>query len=117
MEIRKTMDTGTLIDLIAAGLPNFIVDKVDSEIVQTTEELCNEIGKLEHLIKKKPTNTKMFKNNNQKKMPCNICKTKGKRTRFHQEEKCWFKDERIVEKIELLNFENFEDPKNLKIHH
>lgn len=117
LEIRKTIDTGTLIDLIAAGLPNFIADKIDRETVQSTEELCNEIGKLEHLIKKKPTNTKAFKDDHQKKMPCNICKTKGKGTRFHQEEKCWFRDEKIWEKTELLDFENFEDPKNLKAHH
>lgn len=39
LEVRKTIDSGTLIELIATVLPNYIVDKIDREIVQTTEEL------------------------------------------------------------------------------
>lgn len=48
LEVRKTIDTVTLIDLIAAGLPNFITDRIDREALQETEDLFNEIGKLEH---------------------------------------------------------------------
>ncbi|KAF9424312.1 hypothetical protein HW555_000451 [Spodoptera exigua] len=50
LEVRKTIDTGTLIDLIAAGLPNYLSDKIDRETLQQTEDLYNEIGKLEHLF-------------------------------------------------------------------
>ncbi|CAH0551231.1 unnamed protein product [Brassicogethes aeneus] len=53
LEERKTIDTGTLIDLIAAGLPNFIADKIDRDSLQETEDLFNEIGKLEHLTERK----------------------------------------------------------------
>lgn len=113
LEIRRTMDTGTLIDLIASGLPNFIVDKIDRESVQTTEELCNEIGKLEHLIKKKSVTLNNNKNEFQKKMPCKVCKDKGKGTRFHAEDKCWFNNEKKeLEHTSLLEVENYENPKN-----
>jgi len=50
--MRKTMDQGTLIDLIANGLPNFILGKINKEEVLQTNELFNEIGKLEHLASK-----------------------------------------------------------------
>lgn len=53
LEVRKTIDTGTLIDLIAAGLPNFITDRIDRESLQETEDLFNEIGKLEHITEKR----------------------------------------------------------------
>lgn len=113
LEVRKTIDTGTLIDLIAVGLPNFIADKIDRETVQTTEELCNEIGKLEHFVHKKITNTKNTKDEAQKKMPCKICKDKGKGNRFHTDEKCWFNGEgKRLENTSLLDIVNFEDPKN-----
>lgn len=53
LEVRRSIDTGTLIDLIAAGLPNFISDKIDRESIVETEDLYNELGKLEHLSEKK----------------------------------------------------------------
>lgn len=46
------MDTETLIDLIAIGLPNYVSDKIDRETLQETQDLYNEINKLEHLVKK-----------------------------------------------------------------
>ena len=113
LEVRRTMDTGTLIDLIASGLPNFIADKIDRETVETTEELCNEIGKLEHFVHKKITNTKNIIDGTKKKMPCKICKDKGKGNRFHTEDKCWFNGEgKRLKNTSLLDIENFEDPKN-----
>lgn len=112
LEVRRSIDTGTLIDLIAIGLPNFVADKIDREIVETTEELCNELGKLEHLVGKKIENTKTNKNEAQKKMPCGICKTNGKGTRFHQEDKCWFKEEQKLENTSLLDIDGFQETKN-----
>lgn len=52
LEVRKSIDTGTLIDLIAAGLPNYLTDKIDRETLQGTEDLYNELGKMEHLVEK-----------------------------------------------------------------
>ncbi|GBP36065.1 hypothetical protein EVAR_29196_1 [Eumeta japonica] len=44
LEVRKSIDTGTLIDLIALGLPNYLTDKIDRETLQETEDLYNELG-------------------------------------------------------------------------
>lgn len=113
LEVRKTIDTGTVIDLIAAGLPNFIADKIDRETVETTEELYNEIGKLEHCVQKKIINIKNTRDETQRKMPCKICKDKGKGNRFHTEDKCWFNGEgKRSEHTSLLDIENYENPKN-----
>ncbi|KAK7871662.1 hypothetical protein R5R35_009031 [Gryllus longicercus] len=52
LQIRKSMDTETLIDLIAIGLPDYVLNNIDREILQETQDLYNEISKLEHLVKK-----------------------------------------------------------------
>lgn len=44
----KRIDTGTLIDLAARGLPNFVADTIDRDSLQETENVLNEIGKWEH---------------------------------------------------------------------
>ncbi|GBP76824.1 hypothetical protein EVAR_49112_1 [Eumeta japonica] len=51
LEVRKSSDTGTLIDLIAFGLPNYVADKIDREKLRNTEDLYNDIEKLEQLDK------------------------------------------------------------------
>lgn len=125
MEVRKTIDTDTLIDIIAAGLPNFIVDRIDRESLKETEDLFNEIGKLEHLTgrRKVEEKQKMYKTENKvKRTPCNICEKNNKGTRYHPEALCWFKPKDNVRrengKIELINnseLENVlvkENPKN-----
>lgn len=60
LEVRKKIDIGTLIDLIAAGLPNYLSDKIDRETLQQTEDLYNEIGKLEHLVGKNKYDKKNY---------------------------------------------------------
>ena len=52
-KVRKTIDQGTLVDLIAAGLPTFIMDRINREEVLETHDLFNEIGKLENFVKNK----------------------------------------------------------------
>lgn len=47
------IDKGTLINLIAASLANFITDRIDREVLKETEDLFNEIGKLEHITEKR----------------------------------------------------------------
>lgn len=95
LEVRKSIDNATLIDLIATGLPNFVADRVDREKLKKTEDLYNEVGKLEHLVCKKNNFEAKKKCYNSKekteKMPCEICKNKGKGSRFHPETECWFK--------------------------
>ncbi|GBP89006.1 hypothetical protein EVAR_36600_1 [Eumeta japonica] len=53
LEVRKTMDEGTLIDIIADGLPDFITDRINKEDILHTKDLFNELGKLEHLVVRK----------------------------------------------------------------
>ncbi|GBP89739.1 hypothetical protein EVAR_42860_1 [Eumeta japonica] len=63
---KKTMDEGTLIDIIAAGLPDFITDRINKEDILHTKDLFNELGKLEHLVverKKKKEEPKLIKEN------------------------------------------------------
>jgi len=93
LEVRKSIDTGTLIDLIAFGLPNFISDRIDRETLNETADLYNEIGKLEHLVNKNKFEIKKNKTDNTKeKTPCKICKDSNKGTRYHPESACWFKE-------------------------
>ncbi|KAL3279589.1 hypothetical protein HHI36_017095 [Cryptolaemus montrouzieri] len=95
LQIRKTIDNDTLIDLIAMGLPNEIIEKIDREKLQRPKDLHNEIGKLEYLATKKNKDTKKTKlstDNKKNKTPCKICKDKEKGTGFHPEDECWFKD-------------------------
>lgn len=91
LEIRKSMDQGTLIDIIAAGLPNFVADQINKEEILATRDLFNEIGRLEHLVRRKRDNEKK-PNINMKQKPCKICEKLNKGTRFHPEPACWFRN-------------------------
>lgn len=133
LQIRKSMDTETLIDLIAIGLPNYVSDKIDRETLRGTQDLYNEISKLEHLVKKVTYEKKgkTFSENKQKKVEeknlCQICESANKGKRFHSESNCWFreKDEKYkkvgsfktVNNSELEVELNEEDPKNWNSHH
>lgn len=132
LQIRKSMDTATLIDLIAIGLPNFVSDKLDRETLQEAQDLYNEISKLEHLVKKNTYEKKgkPFSDNKPKKgeaiEPCQICIKANKGKRFHSETNCWFREKdknnkmgslKSVNNSELEVELNTEDPKNLKHHH
>lgn len=122
LEVRKSIDNGTLIDLIATGLPNVVADRIDREKLKKTEDLYNEIGKLEHLSSKKTLETKKYKTSNKDKIektPCEICKNRNKGNRFHTESECWFKEkENEGVKTRQINTSTLEvdlsdnDPKN-----
>lgn len=124
LEVRKTIDTGTLIDLIAAGLPNYLSDKIDRETLQETEDLYNEIGKLEHLVGRNKYEKKNYiysdikTKKNEEKKPCQICVTEKKGKRFHPEETCWFNGKNqksVVKSVNNSELEielNKENPKN-----
>jgi hypothetical protein len=124
LEIRKSIDTGTLIDLIALGLPNYIADKIDPETLKQTEDLYNELGKLEHMVVKNRYDKKSstFSDNKLKKAeekkPCPICITENKGTRYHPEENCWFKGKNqraVVKSVNNSELEvelNKQNPKN-----
>lgn len=117
LNVRISIDNGTLMDLIATGLPNFVADRIDREKLNKTEDLYNEIGKLEHMVNKK--NLEKNKNkfyDNKDKLPCETCKKLNKGTRFHPSTECWFKEKNS--KIKHVNNSILEtelsatDPKN-----
>lgn len=106
LEVRKTIDEGTLIDIIAAGLPNFITDRINKEEILHTKNLFNELGRLEHLVNRK----KFFKKKEDTrpiKEKCSICEKLKKGVRYHSEDSCWFKTKVNIEndkkQIKLIN--------------
>lgn len=125
LEVRKTIDTGTLIDIIASGLPDFIADKIDRENLEATEDLFKEVGKLEHLVNRNKTYERKNNPNAEQKeklKPCTICEKLGKGARFHPEIACWFKtgenEKKKKDHIKFVNSSQLEaelndkDPKN-----
>lgn len=92
LEMNKSIDTSTLIDLIATGLPDFVTDRINRGDLEQTKDLFNELRSLEHLIKKNTFEKKKNINVNFKeKIPCKICEKLGKKNRYHSEQSCWFK--------------------------
>ena len=129
LEINKSIDTSTLIDLIAIGLPNIITDKIERESLKDVNDLFNYIRGLEHLTKKNDTKITSNTGNKYKysrqeiklneKKSCTICENKGKFNRFHPENICWFKNEKNTTEDRNLNSNSIlqvelsnEDPKN-----
>lgn len=106
LDMRRTIDAGTLIDLIAVGLPEFILNKIDRERLIDTVDLFNEVSKYEHMVNKKTFFAKKryvnTKTNDRKddKHPCNICNNLGKGIRYHSEQTCWFKTNHENSKIQ-----------------
>ena len=128
LEINKSIDNPTLINLIVIGLPNFIADQIDRNKLKETEDLFNSIRGSEYLINKKivekrgvDSDTKI-KEKNLMDRPCRICEKEKKGARFHSESVCWFKnkgsDHQKREHIRSVNNSELEmglneiDPKN-----
>lgn len=108
LEINKNIDTQTLIHLIVIGLPDYIMYKMDRESITSTAKLFNEIGQHEQTVNK--NNYNKFKRNTfdnkvkvEKNKPCKICEKLNKGSRFHPEEKCWFKQTNDYENKRNLN--------------
>lgn len=130
LEMNKTMDKSTLIDLIAIGLPNFIADKIDRDSLKETEDLFGNIRGLEYLVNKKNLERKLGSVESKMKdksvrstvNPCRICEKENKGVRYHPETLCWFRIKNIDkpkrEQIRSINNSELEtelneiDPKN-----
>lgn len=113
LEIRKSIDTSTLVDLIAVGLPNFVSDKINREELEVTEDLFKEIGKLEHLVNKTFFENNTTTNHNtkdkfEKQRQCKVCEKLKKGTRYHTESSCWFKKIEEEGKYQIKNVNNSE---------
>ena len=102
LQMYGKIDPEILISLIATGLPNFYIDKIDRNNLKTVEDLFNALRGLEHLVKK--LNEKKFVSTNTKskekieKKPCSICEKENKGIRFHPESSCWFNKTTVDEK-------------------
>lgn len=91
-------------DLIAAGLPEFILNKIDRETLKDTVDVFNEVSEYEHMVNKKKflgkkKNVNLNTNDkNEDQKPCKICEKLNKGTRYHSETTCWFRtkeDEKV----------------------
>lgn len=100
LDMRRSIDTGTLVDLIAAGLPEFILNRIDREALTDTVDLFNEVSKYEHMVNKKNVlskrkfgdgNLMKTSDKNEEKSPCKICEKLNKAGRYHPEATCWFR--------------------------
>lgn len=127
LEINKSIDKPTLIDLIVTGLPNFIADEINRNDLKETEDLFNIIRGKEHLNKKIVGKKEVhldnkIKQNNLKDQPCKICEKEKKGNRYHSESVCWFRNKdsfpskkdpiRSVNNSELEMSLNEVEPKN-----
>lgn len=130
LEINKSIDKLTLINLIATGLPNFIADKIDKNSLKETEDLFNNIRSLEHMVNKKTFDKKVGASESRIRekygkplvSPCKICEKENKGIRYHSESQCWFKiknyDKQRRDQIRSINNSELEtelneiDPKN-----
>lgn len=108
LEMRKSIDTGTLIDIIATGLPEFILNRIDRAELVDTVDLFNEVSKYEHMVNKKNFLPKRKFGNvrsnarNEDQNPCKICEKLNKGPRYHTEASCWFRtkdDEKFKKNI------------------
>lgn len=97
LEVNKNMDMDTIIDRIGFGLPEFIREKINRDKIKETQDIINELQKLEGIGEKKKTirteGKPEHKIKNEEKKPCKTCEKMGKGMRYHPVEKCWFKTE------------------------
>lgn len=95
LDVNKDIDSKTLIALITTGLPEFIMNRISKEEVQDSTTLFNEIRNYESMVERKNIKTRDgkqdWKKKYEEKKPCKTCEGLNKGTRYHPEDKCWFK--------------------------
>lgn len=96
LDMDNDIGTKTLVMLIAAGLPEFVRNKIDRENCESSTGLLHEIRKCEHLASKNSfMKKKEERQDNKKKFeerkPCKNCEKLNKGIRYHPEDSCWFK--------------------------
>lgn len=97
LDMDNDISSKTLVLLIAAGLPEFVRNKIDKENCEHSTGLLHEIRKCENLVNKNSfTKKKEYKHDNKKKFeekkPCKNCESLNKGIRYHPEDSCWFKN-------------------------
>ena len=114
LDIRRSIDTGTLVDLIAAGLPGFVLEKINRQAMKDTVDLFNEVRKYEHLVNKNRTGVyRKYENKKiyskiEERTACKTCERLNKGTRYHPEAACWFKmrDNDTFDRISIRHVNN-----------
>lgn len=95
LDMRRSIDSGTLIDLIASGLPDFVLNQIDRGVLKDSVDLFNELSKYEHMVKTrrffKQKNNTILVTNSKNSNKCRICEELNKGTRYHSESTCWFR--------------------------
>ncbi|CAK1548796.1 unnamed protein product [Leptosia nina] len=104
LDMDENIGSKSLMTLIAAGLPEFIRNRIDPEKCESSTTLLHEISKCENLVNNKSYIKKReVKDDNRKyvggKKPCKNCQILNKGTRYHPEESCWFKIEGKENKV------------------
>lgn len=114
LECEKTMTEISRISHIVVGLPIYIQDEIDKEVIETTEDLMNHLRKYESSKTKirrdnfKPQDSEINENINKK--PCYICTSIGKKNMYHLPEIC--RNKKIYNKEKkYVNLTDWEDEK------
>lgn len=94
LEMRRSIDRGTLMDPIAVGLPGFVLERINREALKDSVDLFNEVRKFEHLVNKNENSTyRKYENTlidikNEERTPCKISERLNKGTRYYPEAAC-----------------------------
>ncbi|XP_049308621.1 uncharacterized protein LOC125777574 [Bactrocera dorsalis] len=121
LEYNSDIDLRTLVDLIVAGLPTYITNKLDRQEMTDPTLLFSALRMHENHNKNVPkhfTETKRFTKPEMenKKRTCQICFKMGKKNRFHPENLCWYKEDKNDGvkhcKNLMLEIDQFQDTKN-----
>ena len=115
LEIESTMSTPTRISLIVLGLPLGVQDKLDRELLLSTDDLVNKLGQFDFASKtsraagagdekgserKTPAKRGQEAEKFIEKKPCHICESLNFPGRFHAPDKCRNKD-RVAGKMKI----------------
>nr|XP_033199512.1 uncharacterized protein LOC117161869 [Bombus vancouverensis nearcticus] len=108
LEVKRKMAEDVRIHLIVIGLPIDIQDKIEREIVQSTNDLMGILGQYEDQRKRKETQEKkvnLDKNANppSKKRPCTVCEALNFPGRFHPVELCRNRSRNAQKKPKQVN--------------
>ncbi|XP_070169590.1 uncharacterized protein [Polyergus mexicanus] len=127
LDMDNDISQKTLVLLIAAGLPEFVRNKIDKENCKNSTELLHEIRKCENLVNKNSfAKKKEDRYDNKKrlegKQPCKNCESLNKGTRYHPEDSCWFKKKernegRVIGSNSVIEVNLNTEEKNEKSHH
>lgn len=112
------MDDGSMIRLIVYGLPQYYDQRLDKQKINKTDDLIEELGKLEK-TKLTYQNSNNHNNNNNynlnKRLPCKFCEALGFKNRFHKLDECRNKNDDRLKKLKANLNEIENDPTQIDV--